>query len=89
MLSKKANIETSTFNSLRLLPDEEDKYILVCVTLRCTVKIELVFNYFETMPLSHPLNEVLNFMGTSVSKSTAAPESACRYKAKNVIAHIC
>ena len=89
MLSKKANIETSTFNSLRLLPDEEDKYILVCVTLRCTVKIELVFNYFETMPLSHPPNEVLvNFMGTSVSKSTAAPESAYRYKSKNV-PHIC
>ena len=89
MLSKKANIETSTFNSLRL-PDEEDKYILVCVTLRCTVKIELVFNYFETMPLSHPPKEVLNFMGTSVFKSTLAPESACRYKAKNVIvAHIC
>ena len=58
-------------------------YSLVCVTLRCTVKIELVFNYFETMPLSHPPNEVLNFMGTSVSKSTAAPESACN------VAHIC
>ena len=71
---KKANTETSTFNSLRLLPDEEDKYILVCVTLRRTVKIELVLNYFETMPLLfHPPKEVLNLMGTSVSKSTSAP----------------